>query len=102
MGWGSSIPDVSRGQLDFLGWHSKRASLGYDQSVSQVVVDVQRKAADNIAYLGSHYSETELHRKMAAFLSERSNQDFEKVHVEPSMLDSVAIIFASSPGPPIV
>ena len=101
MSWGSPVPGVARDHLALLGWHSKRASLGYDQSVGQVVVNVQQVVAKSAAVLGERYSEADLHAKLAHFIADRFNIDQDSVMSElaPIMFESVACILVDSVVP---
>ena len=66
---GSPLPEAQRDNLDILGWYSKRGSLGYDQSVGQVIVNLQVTISHNLNALGARYSELDLHRDLMGFVS---------------------------------
>ena len=92
------MPGVARGHLDLLGWHSKRASLGYDQSVGHVVVNVQEIVSRSVPIMGLKYCETELREKMGRFISERFSLDLDSVMSAlcPVMFESVAEVLVGS------
>lgn len=92
--WGSPLPGVARGHLDLLGWHSTSASLGYDQSVGQVVANVQEIVSRSVPSLALKYSEVDLHEMLAMYMSSRFHLDIPEVWdvLKPVTFESVAAV----------
>ena len=93
----STLPGVSREDIDTLGNWSRQRSRGYDAMVGSVVAKLQAALTASRLSFGAHYHERDLGEELVQFLVGRrgtSTEDAKKL-VDPVLVESFGGLFTS-------